>query len=63
MASETPLGAKLEGDVKFIKTPEAAPSAFGTGQECGVATTNVSFCRVQAGLDGFVLILEVAGDP
>jgi hypothetical protein len=33
---------ELEGDIKYIETPKAKPSAFLTGQDCGVELTNVS---------------------
>ena len=39
-------GAKqpeLSSDIDFIKTPAAKPSEFATGEDCGIATTNVGF--------------------
>jgi hypothetical protein len=34
--------AELASDIKFIKTPAPQPSAFETGEDCGVHVTNVS---------------------
>ena len=35
-------GEELEGDIAFITTPAAVPSKFGTDEDLGVKTTNVS---------------------
>lgn len=43
MAYKGPSGAELEGDIQYIKTPEAHPSAFGPGGDCGVPASKVSF--------------------
>lgn len=42
MSSQKHPGEELEGDITFITTPAAAPSKFGTGEDSGVKTTNVS---------------------
>ncbi len=34
--------AELEGDIRYIKTPKAQPSAFESTQDCGVPITSVS---------------------
>lgn len=33
---------ELSSDIDFIKTPAAKPSEFETGEDCGIALTNVS---------------------
>lgn len=40
----------LAADIDFIKTPEAQPSKFETGQDCGVRVTNVSSNRATLGV-------------
>lgn len=42
MSSQKRQGEELEGDIPFITTPASVPSKFGTGEDCGVETTNVS---------------------
>jgi hypothetical protein len=42
MSSQKRQGEELEGDITFINTPASAPSKFGTSEDCGVETTNVS---------------------
>lgn len=42
MASEGHSGTELEGDIQYIKTPKAHPSAFEPGDDCGVPVTSVS---------------------
>lgn len=45
MSARTPKDVELSGDIDFIKTPAAKPSEFETGEDCGIALTNVSPCR------------------
>lgn len=33
---------ELSSDIEFIETPPAKPSQFETGEDCGIALTNVS---------------------
>ncbi|KAI8629513.1 S-adenosyl-L-methionine-dependent methyltransferase [Xylariaceae sp. FL1651] len=40
MAGEKPDGPVLEGNFNFIETPKAQPSAFETGEDCGIEVTN-----------------------
>lgn len=42
MSSQKRQGEELEGDITFVKTTAQVPSKFGTGESCGVETTNVS---------------------
>ena len=49
MTSEGHNGTELEGDIQYIKTPKARPSAFEPGDDCGVPVTRVS-------LDGTVFV-------
>ena len=35
---------ELSSDIDFIKTPAAKPAKLETGEECGIALTNVSLC-------------------
>lgn len=35
---------ELSGDIDFIETPAAKPKEFDTGEDCGIALTNVSTC-------------------
>lgn len=43
MASKGPRRTELEGDVQYIKTPKARPSAFEPGDDCGIPTSGVRF--------------------
>ncbi|KAH8657874.1 cyclopropane-fatty-acyl-phospholipid synthase [Xylariales sp. PMI_506] len=35
-------GPELEGDIHFIETPKAQPSAFATGEDCGIPITTAA---------------------
>ena len=39
----TKKGDQLTSDINFIKTPAAKPAEFETGEDCGIALTNVSY--------------------
>lgn len=36
---------QLSSDIDFIKTPAAKKAEFETGEDCGIALTNVSPCH------------------
>lgn len=35
---------ELSSDIDFIKTPAATPAKLQTGEDCGIALTNVGPC-------------------
>lgn len=45
MSAKGAKDVELSSDIDFIKTPAAKPSEFATGEDCGIATTNVSVSR------------------
>lgn len=55
--------AELEGDIHFIKTPSAEPSAFETGVDCGIPLTNVSFlsCAHSSNSLNWTLLISIRG--
>lgn len=48
MSSQKHQGEELEGDITFIATPAPVPSKFGTAEDCGIETTNVSTIELSA---------------
>lgn len=42
MSAKESKDVELSSDIDFIKTPPAKPSQFETGDDCGIALTNVS---------------------
>lgn len=46
MSAKGAKNVELSSNIDFIKTPEAKPSEFATGEDCGIAVTNVSFLAI-----------------